>query len=156
MTSPNDHLLDRIKKLPVEVRLLLEKRIELYVIEFGENVSKNASKVISGLVSGLVFVLALVFGLFALAFFVGHVLNSNAAGFAVVSALLLVFGLVVYLLSPELIESRLRDKIASVFLGPHDFQESVKYKTDQNKGKNDSQTTSEISSENSMITTKPN
>lgn len=117
MTSPQDHILERIKKLPAEIRLLIEKRVELYVLEFGENVSKNAGKAIAGIISGLVFLLAIIFALIALAFFVGDILDSTAAGFAVVAALLLVAGLVVYLLSPELIEARFRDSIASAFLG---------------------------------------
>lgn len=116
MTTPQDHLLDRIKKLPTEIRVLIEKRVELYVIEFGEKLSKHAAKTITSLISLGVFLLAMIFALIALAFFVGDVLDSTAAGFAVVAALLLVLGLVVYLLSPELIESRLRDSIASAFL----------------------------------------
>lgn len=117
MSSHQDHLLERIKKLPAEIRLLIEKRVELYVIELGENLSRSVAKAIGSLVSITIFGLALVFALIALAFFVGEVLDSTAAGFAVVAALLLVVGLVVYLLSPELIESKLRDSIASAFLG---------------------------------------
>lgn len=138
MTSPQDHLLERIKKLPAEIRLLIEKRVELYVLEFGENVSKNAGKAIAGIISGLVFLLALVFALFALAFFVGEVLDNTAAGFAVVAALLLVVGLVVYLLSPELIESRFRDSIARVFLGATKEDNTVETTTKQLPAKKES------------------
>lgn len=117
MTSPQDHILERIKKLPAEIRLLIEKRVELYVLEFGENISRNVGKALAGIISGLVFLLAIIFALIALAFFVGDILDSTAAGFAVVAALLLVVGLVVYLISPELIEARFRDSIANAFLG---------------------------------------
>jgi uncharacterized membrane protein YqjE len=156
MTTPQDHLLDRIKKLPTEIRVLIEKRVELYVIEFGEKLSKNAAKTIASLISLGVFLLAMIFALIALAFFVGDVLDSTAAGFAVVAALLLVLGLVVYLLSPELIESRLRDSIASSFLEtntdsqpPRDSQKLLK---DTNSTTNDDDTYSDHSSQH----TKPN
>ncbi|HAC15460.1 MAG TPA: hypothetical protein DCE78_05875 [Bacteroidetes bacterium] len=116
MSLPQDHLLDRLKKLPSEIRLLIEKRIELYVIEFGEKFSNGFSKAIASILSFVVFGLAIIFALFAAAFFIGDMLDSYAIGFSVVAAFLLVVGLVVYLLSPELIEVKVRESIASVFL----------------------------------------
>jgi uncharacterized membrane protein YqjE len=156
MTSPQDHLLERLKKLPAEIRLLIEKRVELYVIEFGDSVSKNASKAIAGIISGLVFLLALVFALFALAFFVGDILDSTAAGFAVVAALLLVIGLVVYLLSPDLIETRFRDSIAAAFLGAtkgDSGQESLMKQLPKPK---DADTDSDTYSQHTIKNIKPN
>jgi uncharacterized membrane protein YqjE len=116
MAPQHDYLIDRLKKLPTEIRLLVEKRIELYVLEFGEKLSKNVAKILANLVSVLIVVLAVVFALIALSLFVGDVLQSSAAGFAVVAALLLVCALVVYLLSPDLLEQRFRNSIASAFL----------------------------------------
>ena len=128
MSLQQDHLLDRLKKLPSEIRLLIEKRIELYMIEFGEKFSYGFSKAVASVVSILVFLLAITFALFALAFFIGDLLDSNALGFSVVAAFLLIVGLVVYLLSPELIEARVKDRIASAFLD--DYQSlSEKSKT---------------------------
>lgn len=116
MSVHQDHIIDRIKKLPAEIRLLIEKRIELYIIEFGEKLSQSASKAIAGLISGLVFAVAIIFGLVALSLFIGDMLESYAAGFGVVTVLLFVLALVVYLLSPDLIEHRIRDSIARSFL----------------------------------------
>lgn len=116
MSAQQDHIIDRIKKLPAEIRLLIEKRIELYTIEFGDKLSRSASKAIAGLISGLVFTIALIFGLVALSLFIGDLLQSYAAGFGVVTVLLFVLALVVYLLSPDLIEHRIRDSIARSFL----------------------------------------
>lgn len=116
MSVHQDHIIDRIKKLPAEIRLLIEKRIELYIIEFGEKLSQSASKAIAGLISGLVFAIAIIFGLIALSLFIGDMLESYAAGFGVVTVLLFVLALVVYLLSPDLIENRIRDSIARSFL----------------------------------------
>lgn len=131
MSSTQDHLLDRIKKLPGEIRLLIEKRIELYMIEFGEKFSQGFAKAVAAIVSILVFGVAIIFGLFALAYFIGDLLDSYASGFAVVTALLLVISLVLYLLSPELIEEKVHERIASVFLD--DAQsESSSMKTPRN------------------------
>ncbi len=156
MTSPQDHLLERLKKLPAEIRLLIEKRVELYTIEFGENLSKNAAKAIAGLVSGLVFLLALVFALFALAYFVGDVLDSTAAGFSVVAALLLVVGLVLYLLSPELIEARFRDKIAAAFLGVANEDETIDASSKLLQESNKSRKTTGTDTDYSIKNIKPN
>ena len=156
MTPPQDQLLERLKKLPAEIRILIEKRVELYVIEFGENLSTNASKAIAGLVSGLVFLLAFIFALFALAYFVGDVLDNTAAGFAVVAALLLVLGLVVYLLSPELIESRFRDKIAAAFLGSKFDEEATRSEPKELPEQTKSKTSTETESDYSLKSIKPN
>jgi len=156
MTSPQDHLLERIKKLPAEIRLLIEKRVELYLIEFGENVSKNAGKAIAGIISGLVFLLAIIFALIALSFFVGEVLDSTASGFAVVAALLLVIGLIVYLLSPELIEARFRDSIASAFLGATKEESTTDTNTKQLPRDSKSSEHIDTYSEHTIKNIKPN
>jgi uncharacterized membrane protein YqjE len=127
MSLQQDHLLDRLKKLPNEIRLLIEKKIELYMIEFVEKFSNGFSKLLASIVSFLVFLLGITFALFAAAFFIGELLDSYALGFSAVAVLILIVGLVVYLLSPELIESGVKNRIIRVFLD--DYQSSTKKST---------------------------
>jgi hypothetical protein len=127
MSLQQDHLLDRLKKLPNEIRLLIEKKIELYMIEFVEKFSNGFSKLLASIVSFLVFLLGITFALFAAAFFIGELLDSYALGFFAVAVFILIVGLVVYLLSPELIESGVKNRIIRAFLD--DYQSSTKKST---------------------------
>lgn len=116
MLQEQQNLLERLRKLPSDVRKLIEKRIELYVFEFGDKFSVEAARIISNLVTIIILAVALFFLLFAASFFIGDLLGNTAAGFAVVSVLLLVLSLVIYLLSPELIEAKVRTSIARSFI----------------------------------------
>jgi uncharacterized membrane protein YqjE len=116
MSQEKDYLKDRLKTLQYDVRQLVEKRIELYLIEIGERFSNFVGKSTSKLVTIIVILLATVFLLIALGFFLGTLLDSDALGFALVATFLFVLALAVYVLGPKLIGANVAKSITEQLL----------------------------------------
>lgn len=110
-------ILQRIRQIPADLRGYVEKRIELVTIETGEKLANILAKSASAIATALVVLMGLLFFLIAAGFFLGDILDSYAAGFLIVSVLLFVIALIVYLLAPEAIEYKVRERVAREFLG---------------------------------------
>lgn len=110
-------VLHRIRQIPADMRSYVEKRIELVSIETGEKLANVLATSASVLITGVVVLMGLFFFLIAAGFFLGDILNSYAAGFLIVSVLLFILALVVYLLAPEAIEAKVRERVSREFLG---------------------------------------
>jgi|GEM_PF-5797387 len=113
---PKHPVLDRLKQIPVDMRAYVEKRLELVALETGEKIANIFAKTASTVATTLIALMALLFFLLAAGFFLGDLLDSYAMGFGVVALFLAVFALVVYLLAPEAIEDKVRERIAREFL----------------------------------------
>lgn len=113
---PKHPVLDRLKQIPVDMRAYVEKRLELVSLETGEKLANIFAKTASTVATTLIALMALLFVLLAAGFFIGDLLNSYSMGFGVIAVLLAVFALVVYLLAPEAIEDKVRERIAREFL----------------------------------------
>lgn len=111
MLKETNQLLDRLRKIPQDLSLFVEKRIELLTIEVGEKVANILAKSSSIIATGLVVLMGVLFLLLALSFFLSDLLNSNAFGFGIVALLLLIGALVVYLIAPQAIEEKVRKSI---------------------------------------------
>jgi len=116
MATPNEHFMDRIRRLPHDMRQYVEKRLELFMIESGEKLANVLAKSSSALVTGLIALMGVLFLLLALAFFLGELLGSMALGFSIVAGLLFTIALIVYLIAPEAIEEKVRQRIANQFM----------------------------------------
>lgn len=116
MPQEKDPLTDRLKTLQQDVRQLVEKKIELFLIEVGERFSNFVGKSASKLVTIVFMFLATIFLLIALGFFLGTLLDSNALGFALVATLLFVLALAVYVLGPNLIGANVSKSITEQLL----------------------------------------
>lgn len=112
MSTEPDHLLDKLKKLPSDLRLFVEKRLELFMIESGERLASVMANAATVLVTGLIAVLGLVFALLSFSYFLSEVLDSKPLGFGITASLIFVVALLIYLAAPDAIESRVRAKIA--------------------------------------------
>lgn len=119
MSDPqiNQSILQRIRQIPADMRGYVEKRIELVSIEIGEKVGNILAKSASAVATALFVFMAFLFFLIASGFFLGDILNSYAAGFLIVSVLLFILALLVYLLAPEAIEDKVRERVSREFLG---------------------------------------
>ena len=115
MSKETTQLLDRIRKIPQDLRLFVEKRIELLTIEVGEKFGNILAKSSSIVATAIVVLMGVLFLLLALAFFLGDLLDSYAIGFGIVSILLFIGALVVYLIAPEAIEMKVRRSIENQF-----------------------------------------
>jgi uncharacterized membrane protein YqjE len=116
MQQEQDKINDRLKRLPADIRQIIEKRIELYVFDFGDKFSTKFSKIVSKSTTLIILLLGLVFLLIAVAYFLADLLDNTSLGFLVVAVVLFVFALIVYILSPELIENKVRESIAKSFM----------------------------------------
>lgn len=110
-------IIQRIRQIPADMRAYVEKRIELVSIETGEKLANILAKSASVLLTGIVFLLGVLFFLIAAGFFLGDILNSYAAGFLIVAVLMFILSLIVYLLAPEAIEEKVRERVSREFLG---------------------------------------
>lgn len=111
--DPN--FIDRLKKIPNDLRHLVEKRLELFGLEYSEKFSAVASKAASTFVTLIFVLIAFLFLLFSVAFYLSEIFNSHALGFGLTSTFLFVISLIVYLLSPELIEEKVKRSLLSSF-----------------------------------------
>jgi uncharacterized membrane protein YqjE len=116
MSQENNPLTDRLKTLQQDVRQLVEKKIELFLIEIGERFSSFVGKSTSKLITIVFMFLATIFLLIALGFFLGTLLDSNALGFTLVATLLFVVALAVYVLGPSLIGANVSKSITEQLL----------------------------------------
>ncbi|MDG5766150.1 phage holin family protein [Balneolales bacterium ANBcel1] len=116
--SPAEYetLLQNLKKLPGEFKMLVEKRIELFTLEVGERISGVIAHAVYR-VTGIVFLaLGLILILFAAANFVGELLESEGLGFIVVAAPMLLIGLLLFLRRPRSMVTATRDKMLAQFM----------------------------------------
>lgn len=76
----------------------VNNRISYFKLNFLERLSQSSSLLAIGLIAAFLGFSAFSFGLMALGFYLGEVLNSNAAGFAVVALCWLILLILVILL----------------------------------------------------------
>jgi Zn-dependent protease with chaperone function len=116
MLQDQDKINERLKRLPSDIRLIIEKRIELYLFEFGDKFSSKFAKLASKSATFFILLLGIIFLLMSLAYFLAELLGSTALGFLIVAVIIFVFSLIIYTLSPELIEHKVRKSIAMSLL----------------------------------------
>lgn len=116
--SPEDYdsLAENLKRLPGELKSLVEKRIELFTLEVGERITGVIAHAIYRM-TGIVFLgLGLILVLFAASNFVGDLLDSEGLGFVVVAAPVLLIGLIFFYRRPRSMVSATRDKMMHQFM----------------------------------------
>jgi uncharacterized membrane protein YqjE len=116
MNNDSDNLVDKLRRLPQDLRNFVEKRLELFLIETGEKMANMLARLASSLVTLLFTTLGFVFMLVSLALFIGDVIGTAAGGFAIVGVLIFVVALTTHLLAPLLIEEKVREQIGRQLL----------------------------------------
>ncbi len=111
-----DLLSERLKKLPNDIRLIVEKRLALLALDLGERLSVASGKLATGFVLALVLGFAFLFLLIAIAMFLGDVLRNPAGGFILVSVFLFVFAFFSWRLLPGMIERSAKNAVISALL----------------------------------------
>ena len=87
-----DQLAHRIKQLTNEYKEYIETRLDLMVLNVGEQVTQWLGESIQKLIGYSVLGVGFLFAMIALAFYLAELLNSTALGFLVVSIPLLIAG----------------------------------------------------------------
>lgn len=131
-----DRIGQRVKHITAEVKRYAEKRLELIVLSIGEQYTRYIAESIQK-IAGLVFLFgALVFLLFALALYLGTLLNSLALGFVIVSLPLLLTGFLFLNLKPRSITNKLKNEFEEELLNvfkEDDDEQDEKLLTEQTK-----------------------
>lgn len=105
---PNDQIGQRLKDISSEVKLYIEKRVELLLLDIGEEFSHMLAQTVQKL-TGIFFLLgASVCLLVALAIYLGEVLGNQSLGYVIVSIPLIVAGFSFFLLKPRSLLSQLQ------------------------------------------------
>jgi len=107
---------ERLKRLPSEVRIIVEKRIELAMLDVGEKLSATSGKAVTSLLLLLVVGFAFLFLFIALAIFLGDVLRNPAGGFMLVAVFLFIVAFFAWRLLPNLIERKVKNSLLDTIL----------------------------------------
>lgn len=111
-----DNIALQLKRIPAEIRLYIEKRIELTGIILSEQLSDSISKAGHKIAGVLVLLIGVDFALIALAIFLGDLLNNLALGFFLTALPFLIAGLLFINLKPARLIDKKRDQILTGML----------------------------------------
>ncbi|TVR36199.1 MAG: hypothetical protein EA390_00900 [Balneolaceae bacterium] len=92
MAEETEHKTNTKSDIADDLRLYIEKRVELFALTIAEQVSAIAANTIQKMIGILLLAGAAFFAWFALGFFVGEWLNSIGFGFLIVSVPLFIAG----------------------------------------------------------------
>lgn len=108
-----DQIGQRLKTISTDIKLYVEKRIELLLLNVGERLSQWAAESIHKLIGISLLLLGAIFLLVTLAIFLGDVFDNLTLGFLSVSLLLLIVGGMSYYLKPHSFSDYLQDQFES-------------------------------------------
>lgn len=111
-----DELGRTLKKLPLEIRTLIEKRVELTLIVFSEQASSIASKQIYKALGVIVLAVGGIVMLFGVAHLIGEWIGSRALGFIITAVPILIFGAMLVSLKPKSLVNKVREEILQQML----------------------------------------
>lgn len=106
-----DTLGERLRRLPNDLRQLIEKRIELFTLEIGDYISRLIAESLYKIAGVLCVLLGTLFLLNALAVYIGNLLDQPSLGYAIVSAPVLLTGIMLMMLRPRRMVRRTREKM---------------------------------------------
>lgn len=108
-SSEPDQLGRRLKALSGEIKLYVEKRVELLLLDVGEHFARMMAESIHKIAGLILLVSASVCLLVALAIYLGDLLNNESLGYVLVSIPLLVFGMLFVYLRPKGLLDRIQN-----------------------------------------------
>ena len=122
-----DPIGQQIKKVSNELKDYVETRFELLVLNISDKVTMWIGEAIQQLVGFAVLGLGLLFAMIALGFYVSELVSNQALGFAIVSAPVLLIGLIMVLIKPKGIARGIQSQfMAEVLDALDDKKEEVK------------------------------
>lgn len=96
-----DQIGQRLKTISTDIKLYVEKRLELLLLGIGEHISRWMAESIQKM-TGILFLFgALMCLLVGLAIYLGNLLNQESLGYVIVSIPLMVIGVVLFCLKPK-------------------------------------------------------
>ncbi|MBO6571467.1 MAG: phage holin family protein [Balneola sp.] len=119
-----DQLAQRIKQVSNELKGYVETRIELLILNLSEKGTLWLGDLIQHTFNLVILGTGLLFGLIALGFYLGELLNSMPAGFGIIGGFLFLVGLILILSKPKSISRKIQSQIM------HDVIEALDAKKD--------------------------
>ncbi|TYP95512.1 hypothetical protein LX73_0819 [Fodinibius salinus] len=133
----SDKLGQRLQRISADIKLYIEKRLELVMLNAGEYISGWMAASVQRTAGVLLLLGGVCFLLVALAIYLGDLLGSESLGFVLVSLPLLFSGLLFVYLKPEAMRDRLEQLFeAEVIKAVNETKESKQKKleaTDLNR-----------------------
>lgn len=112
-----DRIGQRIKHITAELKRYIEKRLELIMLNIGEQYARYIAQSIQKLAGFFLLFSALTFLLIALALYLGALLNSQALGFVLASLPLMITGYLFINLKPRSITNKIKNEFETELLG---------------------------------------
>lgn len=109
----SDHLGRRLRTITADLKLYIEKRIELAMLNAGEALSGLMAASVQRGVGIFLLLGGICFILFALAIYLGDLLDSQSLGYVLVSLPLLIAGLLFLNLKPNALFEQLQHRFES-------------------------------------------
>lgn len=111
-----DHLGSRIKNISSELKEYLETRINLIVLNIGDQVTQWIGLSLQKLIGLLIIGCGFLFALIGLAIYLGELLNNSAIGFIAVSTPLFIIGFIFILIKPIGLAKTVQEQLMSGIL----------------------------------------
>lgn len=112
----SDQLGQRLRRITADLKLYIEKRLELMMVNTGEYLSGWMAASIHRAMGALLLMGGICFLLFALAIYLGNWLGSESLGYVLVSLPLLAAGLLFVYLKPKSVFDFVRDRFEAEVL----------------------------------------
>lgn len=106
----SDKLGIRFRQISADLKLYIEKRLELFMLNTGEYFSEWMAASVQRALGVFLLLGGLGFMLFALAIYLGDLLGSQSLGYVIVSLPLLIIGILFMYLKPESMFRQLQKK----------------------------------------------
>lgn len=96
-----DQLNSRVKQITNELKQYVETRLDLLVLNIGEQITKWLGESIQKLIGFTVLGIGVFFGMMALAIYIGELLGNVAIGYLIVSAPMILIGILLASAKPK-------------------------------------------------------
>ena len=111
-----DDLGNRVKQITREFKHYVETRLELTFLNFSDRFTYIIGQSIQQLVGWAILAFGVVFGMIALAIYLGEVLQTEWAGYAIVAAPFLILGFIFVIIKPKSIAKKIQDQLLEEIL----------------------------------------
>lgn len=106
-----DLLGQRIKQVSNELKEYVETRIELLILNLSDKATLWLGDLIQHTFNLVILGTGLVFGLIALGFYLGELLESMSAGFGIIGGFLTLVGLILLIVKPKNVSRKIQNQI---------------------------------------------
>lgn len=111
--NETDRLGKQFGSITADLKMYVEKRIELILLNIGEQISSWIAASLYRLTGGLILYTGLLFLLVALAIFLGDVMDNEPMGYVLVAVPLVIIGLLFLYLRPKPLIRKMEEQLES-------------------------------------------